>query len=158
MSFLLTTRYELFEDIMTSSGAAYISDERARHRPLTQAPYSERDKYAPLVLFEGGGDRRGHYTLMLTDQFMVESAQMAAFEAGGREGCGYSWADVALHGIRTKMPKVEERVGMDPEAGMFVAYGEDLVALQQLGAMLRDVFHDPKTLQSWVKAAPFEYD
>ena len=143
---------------MTSSGAAYISDERTRHRPLTQAPYSERDKYAPLVLFEGDGDRRGNYTLMLTDQFMVESAQMAAFEAGGREGCGYSWADVALHGIRTKMPKVEERVGMDPEAGMFVAYGEDLVALQQLGAMLRDVFHDPKTLQSWVKAAPFEYD
>ena len=49
-------------------------------------------------------------------------------------------------------------MGMDPEAGMFVAYGTDLDALKQLGGLLHAAFHDPAVLGPLVKDAPWEYD
>ena len=115
----------------------------------------EREAYAPLVLFEYD-DNPGNYCLMLSDHKMVDV--MHVFEENGRYGNGYGWADVALCAIRENAPDLEDRMGMDPEAGTFVAYGEDLEALQKLGELLRDAFDDHAKLAHLVANAPWEYD
>lgn len=111
--------------------------------------------YAPLKLFEYD-HKPGSYALMLTDSDMVKVDQ--AFAAGGRDGHGYGWADVALGAIRAQNPGLEQRLGMDPEAGMFVAYSEDLEALRALGVILKALFHDQAALAEAAKNAPWEYD
>ena len=116
---------------------------------------SDDTTYAPLQLFEYDHNP-GNYCLMLSDSKM--GATWEVFEANGREGHGYGWTDVALGLIRAGSPELEARVGFDPEAGMFVAYGDDLEALRAVGAILRDVFHDHARLAEAVKAAPWEYD
>lgn len=117
--------------------------------------FEEREKYSPLSLFEYD-HKPGHYCLMLSDQHMGRCE--AVFEANGRLAGGYAWADVALQVMRTEAPELEARVGMDPEAGMFVAYGEDLEALQRLGELLHAAFHDKAILGLLVKNAPYEMD
>ncbi len=117
--------------------------------------FDDRTSYAPLVLFEYD-HKPGHYCLMLTDNHMVDVLDV--FEANGREANGYGWADVALGVIRAEAPELEARMGMDPEAGMYVAYGEDLDALKALGALLHGAFHDHARLAALVKQAPWEYD
>ena len=115
----------------------------------------ERTKYAPLILFEYDHEP-GTYCLLLSDDHMIEHD--ALFEANGRSANGYGWSDVALQVIRTRAPALEERLEMDPESGTFVAYGPDLAALEQLGALLHEAFHDPAILGPLVKDAPWEYD
>ncbi|MBO6937339.1 MAG: immunity 51 family protein [Deltaproteobacteria bacterium] len=116
---------------------------------------NDPETYAPFVLFEYDHDP-GKYCLMLSDGKMGPT--FATFEANGREGGGYGWADVALGTIRSQAPELESRLGMDPEAGMFVAYGTDLEALQRLGALLHGLFHDLEALGTAVSNAPWEYD
>jgi hypothetical protein len=111
--------------------------------------------YAPLRLFEYDHEP-GTYCLMLTDEHAAPVE--AVFAAHDREPGGYGWADVAIHWIRTSAPELEDRLGLDPEAGMFVAHGKDLAALQALGAALRDAYHDHTRLDALVAAAPYEYD
>lgn len=117
--------------------------------------YDERARYAPFVLFEYDHDP-GSYCLMLSDTHMIEREE--TFQAKGREPNGYGWADVALAVIRAEAPEIEEKFGMDPEAGTYVAYGKDLEALQHLARLLHAAFHDPTRLGALVEAAPFEYD
>ena len=117
--------------------------------------FVDKETYAPLALFEYDHNP-GNYCLMLTDSRMVDV--MEVFQANGREGGGYAWADLALGVIRSDAPELESKMGMDPEAGMFVAYGEDLDALKQLGTLLHAAFHDPARLAVLVKQAPWEYD
>ena len=117
--------------------------------------FEDRKTYAPLVLFEYDHEP-GNYCLMLSDNHMIACEEI--FTAGGREPNGYGWADVALQAIRTQAPEIESKMGMDPEAGTFVAYGSDLAALQRLGALLHAAFHDPAILGPLVKDAPWEYD
>ncbi len=116
---------------------------------------NDKETYAPLRLFEYEHNP-GNYCLMLSDNDML--AVEAAFAEGGRDAGGYAWTDVALQLIRTEAPELEARVGFDPEAGMFVAYGADLDALKQLAVLLRGAFHDAKKLVAAVAAAPYEYD
>lgn len=116
---------------------------------------NDRETYAPLILFEYD-DNPGNYCLLLSDNHMVDV--MDVFEENGRYGNGYGWADVALCAMRENAPELEERMGIDPEAGMFVAYGEDLEALQKLGELLRDAFHDKAKLAHLAANAPWEYD
>lgn len=118
--------------------------------------YEERSAYAPFVLFEYD-HKPGNFCLMLSDQHMVDGPD-AVFEQNGRYGNGYGWADVALAAMRTQSPALESRLGMDPEAGMFVAYGSDLEALQALAVLLHAALQDPQKLAELVKAAPYEYD
>lgn len=115
----------------------------------------DRTTYAPLILFEYDHEP-GKYCLMLSDSNMGPT--FAVFEANGREGGGYGWADVALQLVRSRAPTLESRVGFDPEAGMFVAYGTDLDALRRLGALMHAAFHDHEALAALVRDAPFEYD
>lgn len=120
-------------------------------------PLNDKITYVPLVLFEYD-HKPGHYCLMLTDTHMVSDAQIAVFEENGRDPGGYSWADVAIGVIRATQPALEEKLGFDPEAGMFVAYGEDLEALRKLGELLHAIYHDLPRLAQCVADAPFEYD
>ena len=111
--------------------------------------------YAPFVLFEYG-HKPGTYCLMLSDAAMVDVADI--FDAQGRDGNGYGWADVAIQVVRTQAPELERRFRMDPEAGTFVTFGDDKVALEKLGALLRGAFHDRDQLSALVAAAPREWD
>ena len=115
----------------------------------------DETSYAPFRLFEYD-HAPGKYCLLLPDSRMDPTFEV--FETNGREGGGYGWADVALQVMRTRAPELEARLGLDPEAGMFVAYGTDLAALRELGELLRAAFHDHAALAALVRDAPYEYD
>ena len=117
--------------------------------------FEDKVTYAPFQLFEYD-HKPGNYCLMLSDQHFAVTED--AFAAGNREGGGYGWADVALQVIRSSEPEREKQLGLDPEAGMFVAYGTDLETLKWLGALLHSAFHDADKLTKLAAAAPFEYD
>ncbi len=116
----------------------------------------EREKYKPLVLFQHDGEPE-RYSLILSDSHMVTGTDVV-FEENGRYGNGYGWADVALAAIRSHSPELESRFGIDPEAGMFAAYGTDLEALEALAVLLHKGYHDHEVLAEWVRSAPYEYD
>ncbi len=117
--------------------------------------YEERTQYAPFVLFEYD-HKPGTYCLMLSDNHMIEQAEI--FESNGREPNGYGWADVALQAIRSEAPELEKKVEMDPEAGNFVAFGDELEDLQHLAEVLHAAYHDDDELATLVQEAPYEYD
>ena len=118
--------------------------------------FEDRETYSPLFIFEHE-NKLGNYSLLLTDQHMV-GAIGELFETAGRQSSGYTWADVALQAMRSSSPELEERLSMDPEAGMFCAYGEDLEAIKALGALLHTAYHDRSALAELVRNAPYEYD
>lgn len=115
----------------------------------------DAETYAPFVLFEYD-HKPGTHCLMLSDSAMVDVADV--FEDNGREGNGYGWADVAVQVVRTQAAELEGRFRMDPEAGTFVAFGENRDALEKLGALLHTAFHDRKRLSKLVADAPYEWD
>jgi hypothetical protein len=104
---------------------------------------------APLTLFEYD-HQPGTYCLMLTDRHMV--AMMDTFTEHGYEGNGYGWTGVARSAVRTRLPDIADRVRFDPEAGMFVAFGDDHEALWRLGGVLRDAVRDPSALTELIRA------
>ncbi|MDT0269483.1 immunity 51 family protein [Streptomyces sp. DSM 44915] len=117
---------------------------------------TDRETFAPLVLLEYS-HRPGHYGLMLTDDamFAVEGV-LAEF---GHESNGYAWAGIARAAVATRAPEIGERISFDPEAGMFVAYGEDAAALRTLGALLKEAYEDPAVLREFVTAGePSSFD
>jgi hypothetical protein len=118
--------------------------------------YEERVTYAPLVVFEYD-HKPGDYCVMLSDSHMG-GEQAATFEANGRSSDGYGWTDLALQVVRSQQPELESKLGFDPEAGMFVAYGTDLEALKALATRLHAAFHDLPALGVLVKNAPWDYD
>ncbi|MFF0295232.1 immunity 51 family protein [Kitasatospora sp. NPDC004615] len=111
---------------------------------------TDREMYAPLRFFEYD-HRPGSYCLLLSDDRMVAVDEV--FEAAGQPNGGYSWEAVARSAVRSRAPHLEGRFGYDPEAGMFVAYGEDAAALRELGALLSGAFHDRPTLRELIDAA-----
>lgn len=116
--------------------------------------YRDDTTWAPFLLFQyESGDG---YSLILSDGKMGPCE--APLAAAGRDPGGYTWADIAVHLMRSQAPGLPGRLGLDPEAGMFCAYGKDLEALQRLAGLLHGVFHDPKALEAVAKAAPWEYD
>lgn len=112
------------------------------------------ETWKPLLLYPYEDGVR--YGLILSDSKMGPT--MATFEAAGRHPGGYGWSDVASHLVATRAPELEGRFDMDPEAGMFVAYGKDLEALQKLAGLLHEVFHDQAKLAAAVKDAPWQWD
>jgi hypothetical protein len=106
--------------------------------------------YAPLVLFEYD-DRPGNYCLMMSDLHMADV--MEAFEPHGQYGNGYGWGGVARQAIRSRAPGLEPVVSYDNESGTFVAHSADLTALERLGAILRDAFHDRALLDELIRDA-----
>ena len=112
--------------------------------------YEERETWSPLILFEYD-HKLGNYCLMLSDNHMVAHCDL--FEAAGYMGGGYDWGTIARQSIRAHAPELTGRLGMDPEAGTFVAYGTDLEALQVLGGLLHAAFHDQVRLQALIEGA-----
>jgi hypothetical protein len=55
--------------------------------------------------------------------------------------------------IRLKAPKLRRKIKYDPEAGMFVAYGTDKQALEQLATLLREAMADPAVLKEAITNA-----
>lgn len=104
----------------------------------------------PLRLFEYD-HRPGHYCLTLTDDQMVKL--MDVFDEAGRYGNGYNWEAVARQALRAYAPEFVGLVDYDPEAGMFVAFGEDRDALQKLGELLAQTFRDREFLEELLRDA-----
>ncbi|MER6914847.1 immunity 51 family protein [Streptomyces sp. NPDC000594] len=110
---------------------------------------SDREDLAPLHLFEYD-HQPGSYCLMLTDDAMVATQEI--FTALGYDGCGYGWAGVARSVLHHRAPELAGRMGFDPEAGMFVAYGDDPEALRLLGVHLRRALTDREALRELIES------
>ncbi|WP_067687656.1 immunity 51 family protein [Nocardia jejuensis] len=115
---------------------------------------TDRETFAPLVFFEYD-HKPGNYCLMLSDNHMVEVEE--AFAERGYEGNGYGWAGVARTAVESRLPEAAARIGFDPEAGMFVAYGEDAEALRRLGSIMREAFENRSTLDELLAAGDPEW-
>jgi hypothetical protein len=100
---------------------------------------------APFKLVE---TRPGSHSLLLTT---FEPAD-EVFERYELEGGGYAWEAVARHVVEHDASDLDDRVGFDPEASMFCAYGEDREALYQLGARLAALFHDATRLAAIIES------
>lgn len=105
---------------------------------------------APLKLFEYD-HKPGHFCLMLSDQYMVDV--MDVFEEAGRYGNGYNWEAVARQALREYAIEYVGEVDYDPEAGMFVAFGESREALQALGELLAKALKDREFLEELLRDA-----
>lgn len=117
--------------------------------------FEEREQYAPLVIIEYD-DSPGTFCLMLTDDHMIQVND--TFEANGRYGNGYGWADVTLQAIASSAPDLSEQVNIDAEAGGLYIQSTDLDALKQLATILHQAFHDKTILGPLVANAPYEFD
>jgi hypothetical protein len=96
------------------------------------------DEYAPsrLVTQDNG------YSLCF-DAFELSDD---ALEARGLEGGGYTWHAIVDSLVRLHAPEIVERVNCDPEAGMFVAYGDELEALRVVAGLIRRAIQDEALL------------
>ena len=82
------------------------------------------------------------FSLLLSDF----SPASEVFDEAGIEGGGYAWESVARHIVENVAPELGGRLGFDPEASMFCAYGEDRDALADLGTRLAALFLDRAAL------------
>jgi immunity protein 51 of polymorphic toxin system len=99
------------------------------------------DPIAPFRLVETSP---GNFSLLLSE--FVPASEV--FDAAGVEAGGYAWGAVARHLVEGDL---EERLGLDPEASMFCAYGTDRAALEQLAGRLAALFHDHAALAKLIE-------
>ncbi|MGI5147720.1 immunity 51 family protein [Plantactinospora sp. CA-294935] len=92
---------------------------------------------------------------LLSDVRMVDVSDV--FQAEGHLGNGYDWTAVARSVVRSDAPELADRLGYDPEAGTFVAYGTDPEALRRLGGLLQAAFHDRAKLATLIRAADLDW-
>jgi len=74
---------------------------------------------------------------------------------------GYFWEGVAQLLVDTEAPSLKQRFEYDSEGGMFVAYGSDRPALDELAALVAAVMADAGRLRQIVALAEernFEFD
>lgn len=79
----------------------------------------------------------------------------------GHEPNGYFWEGVAQLLVDTEAPSLKQRFEYDSEGGMFVAYGSDRPALDELAALVAAVMADAGRLRQIVALAEernFEFD
>ena len=103
--------------------------------------------YAPFVLSE-------QHSLLLTEF----DACYEIFEEAGYESGGYGWHGVAESLIRLKAPHLAKKINFDPEASMFVAYGDDRAALEELARLLISAMNDEVLLKTALENADPEFD
>ncbi|MRH87975.1 hypothetical protein GFY24_11045 [Nocardia sp. SYP-A9097] len=115
---------------------------------------TDRETFAPLVFFEYD-HKPGNYCLMLSDSHMVELEEV--FAAAGYEGGGYGWTGVARSALALRAPELDGKFGLDPEAGTFVAYGEDAEALRRLGLLLQEAFRERTVLAEFIAGGDPEW-
>jgi hypothetical protein len=106
------------------------------------------DRIAPFRLVETSP---GKFSLLLTEF----SPASEVFDEAGIEAGRYAWEAIARHVLEGK----SEQLGLDPEASMFCAYGDDRAALEQLGGRLAVLFHDHDALAKVIEAiGPDNFD
>ncbi|WP_328289588.1 Imm51 family immunity protein [Nocardia aurantiaca] len=121
-------------------------------------PPSRRWRPRTRTLRTGSRDGDGaQAALQRQDDGADGLATEPVFAEFGYDGGGYGWAGVARTAVMTQEPGLGERVNFDPEAGMFVAYGQDAEALRRLGALLRDAMADPAVLRRLIAAGDPEW-
>lgn len=103
----------------------------------------------PLRMVETGP---GKFSLCLD---AGSTAVDEAIEKLGHEPNGYFWEGVAnwLLEKDEAIKAIKGRFNFDPEGGMFVAYGTDKEALNQLGVRLALLANDVDATTALVKAA-----
>lgn len=99
----------------------------------------------PLQLIE---TTPGNYSLLLN---AGDTSVEEVIEAAGHEGNGYFWAGVVAWLVAAD-PSLTG-FGMDPEGGMFVAYGTDRSALERLGSRLAELANGPDAMAGLLEAA-----
>lgn len=108
----------------------------------------------PLRLFEVDG----RWVLSLEAGTTPVDAAIVALH---HEPNGYFWEGIVEIIVRTEAPDLDGRFDSDPEAGAYVAYGEDRVALERLGTLLSRIANDASLLRALVAKAEadgFQFD
>ncbi len=83
----------------------------------------------------------------------------ALFEKAEVEGNGYDWEALIKTELKKSYPEMLQRVGFDPEASMFVAYGTDKEALEVVAQLLDKAVEDEQQLAQWIDAVdPDDWD
>ncbi len=109
----------------------------------------------PLKLVE---TKPGWFSLLLD---AGDTAVDGLVEELGHEPNGFFWEGVAQFLIGEEAPELDGRVELDPEAGMFCAYGNDRAALERLGTLMAAVANDEEGMRNLLEAAEengFEFD
>src|SRR5262245_27030153 len=112
--------------------------------------FEDRSRFAPLVLFEYEHNP-GRFCLMMTDGDMEQVEDV--FEDLNAEGNGHGWEGLAESVGEAQMSEIADRLTFGSEAGTFVVESHDLSALQRLGALLHDAFHDRPLLADLISKA-----
>lgn len=108
----------------------------------------------PLEVVETDGD----YSLLLTAGDTAVDSVVAEL---GHEPNGYLWEGVARWLIASEAKQLEGLLDMDPEAGMFAAYGADENALISLGKLMAPYANSGDKIRALVaeaQAAGFDFD
>ncbi|MFJ4366698.1 Imm51 family immunity protein [Streptomyces chartreusis] len=111
---------------------------------------TEQSRLAPFILDEADAIQTSH-CLMLFDGDMEQVEDV--FEEHNVEGNGHGWEGLAQSLVHSLMPELADRLDFGSESGTFVVTSTDLTALQQLGDVLRDAFHDRDLLARHIQVA-----
>ena len=100
----------------------------------------DKADYAPGTLVEHGD---GRYSLLYSD--FPDFGDL--FTRKGLQGGGYTWHGMVMHLLEEQAPEALESLDFDPEAGMFCALSDSLVALRAVARILgklqdRDIVSD----------------
>lgn len=101
----------------------------------------------PLKIIE---TRPGNYSLMLNAGTTAVDGLVAEL---GYEPGGYFWEGIAQLLVAAEAPELDGRVKYDPEADMFVAYGEDRPALERLGELMAAAAGSPERMRALLALA-----
>ncbi len=77
----------------------------------------------------------------------------ATYEQMSQEGGGHGWHGVADARIRLKTPRLKKKLDFDPEAGMFVAFGNARDATTQLAKLLLEAVAKTEALMEAIEKA-----
>ncbi|BCB78139.1 hypothetical protein GCM10022251_32480 [Phytohabitans flavus] len=109
----------------------------------------------PLKLIE---TTPGKYSLLLNAGSTEVDDVIAEL---GHEPNGYFWEGIAQLIVQDEAPALAGRIEYDPEGGMFVAYGTDRAALEDLGERMSALASDEERMRELVTTAEeagFEFD
>jgi hypothetical protein len=111
----------------------------------------DRTSYAPFVMF-GENDK---YSLLLSDNHMVEKSAIFEAHGDGWLGNGYDWNSIAQVVMAERLPELDDELGFDPEAGTFCAYGPR-APLEKLAAEMHKAFHNDDQLRDLLSRAELD--
>ncbi|MCA0269546.1 MAG: immunity 51 family protein [Bacteroidetes bacterium] len=95
-------------------------------------------------------------SVLLADTDMLARVHIFEERADeGWEGFGYDWASVARVILDEDLADIADRIGLDPEAGMFAAYGE-ADAVERLAQALHVAYHDEARLRDVLSRAELD--